>query len=116
MINAFQGNGARVYAIESYPSLQRISGKIAYPCREVRLTFIGKRRFVASTLNLVRILSNGVRACLNDKFDLVVSAERNFMNVLPAFMISRLIRRPLVVVIHHAVRDDYVDRREFPLR
>lgn len=115
MINAFQGNGARVLAIESYPSVQRISGKAAYPCREIRVAFTGKRRFATSMLNLARIMSNGVRACFNgDRFDLVISAERNFMNVLPAFMISRLIRRPLVVVIHHAVRDDYVDRRELP--
>jgi len=113
MIDAFQRNGARVLAIESYPSLKRISGKVAYPCREVSVIVSRKRKFSTSGLNLLRIMFSGIQACLsNRQFDLIISSERNFMNVLPAFAISRLIRKPLVIVIHHAVAEDYVSRKE----
>jgi glycosyltransferase involved in cell wall biosynthesis len=116
MLDAFQKNNAEVLSIESYPSFNRISARVNYPCREVAVIFNRKRRLSASLTNLIRVLSNGIRACLSSKFDLVVSAERNFMNVLPAFMVSRMIRKPLVIVIHHAVRDDYIHRKELPLQ
>lgn len=108
MAAALQERGAKIWAVERYPSFKRLLPHLRYESTEVRLIQTGKRKGASFGINLWRTLVKALKLYATFRpIDVVMSAERNFANVFPAFVLSRLINRPLVIVLHHATDVDF---------
>lgn len=67
----------------------------------------------------IRMTFKGIIACAVDECNLVYVpsihcfGHNNMVNVIPAYVVSLIFRKPLVIVFHHLMPSDYGDRNFF---
>lgn len=92
--------GLKIFALEYEPSLIRSLKHAGYYPVEV------SRKFRDHTiLNIIRFTVYGIKLCIKYKIELVYSVDHFVLeNVVSAFLVSRLCRKPLAIVFHHLAR------------
>ena len=103
--------GVETFALEYKPSLAVKWDYSGYHSFEIN------RKFAKHTvLELIRIILHGVRACASTKCDIIyvpngsVFEYSSTTNLISAYIVSLLCRKPLVIVCHNLSPADYYNR------
>lgn len=106
--------GVDVYALEYAPSLAEMWNTYSYHPLKV------KRRFKNhSLLSMLYLVLYGVIFCIKYKCDIIYLPNHRpcgfspYESVVPAYIVSRLCRKPLVIVFHHLLYVDASERNPF---
>lgn len=103
--------GTEMFVLEYKPSLSEACGYSSYHSIKI------SRRFIDNAiLETARLILKGIKACAEHKINLVYVPIRhcygynNIVNVIPAYIISLILRKPLVIVFHHLQSMDPRDK------
>jgi len=100
--------GVEMVALEYKPALAREWGYLSYSSIEIDRRFINH-----SILEAIRVTLHGIIECVKDKFDIIYVPSRGIFryndttNLVSAYVVSLLFRKPLIVVFHHLTQSDY---------
>ena len=95
--------GVETFALEYHPSLSEEWGYSGYHSIEISRRFINHE-----VLETIRIILHGIKACIRSKCDMIYVPHRIIStNLVSAYVISLLCRKPLVIVFHHLTLRDY---------
>ena len=103
-----------MFVLEYKPSLSETWENPGY--HSIRTS---RRLIEHAIFETVRMTLKGTIACAANKCDLVYVpsihcfAHSNMVNVVPAYVVSLIFRKPLVIVFHHLMPTDYNDRNFF---
>lgn len=103
--------GVETFALEYKPSLAGKWGYSGYHSIGISRRFINH-----AVLEAIRTILHGIRACTRKKCDIVYVPNRAVpgysptTNLISAYVVSLLCRKPLVVIFHHLTPTDYHDK------
>ncbi|MDH5483411.1 MAG: glycosyltransferase family 4 protein [Candidatus Bathyarchaeota archaeon] len=103
--------GVKMFVLEYKPSLSETWGDSGYHSINISQRFIDH-----AILETVRMIIKGIKTCAENKCNVVYVPNRhcyghnNLVNVIPAYVVSLIFRKPLVIVFHHLMPTDPGDR------
>jgi len=103
--------GAETFALEYKPSLAVQWGYSGYHSIEISQRFINH-----TVLEAIRTTLRGIKACIKNKCHIIYVPNRGVFgyssttNLVSAYAVSLLCRKPLVIIFHHLAPTDYNDR------
>jgi glycosyltransferase involved in cell wall biosynthesis len=94
---AYKKMGVSMYAVEYEPSLGRVfgAGYISLPVDHPRT-----KGFLGELLKLLKLSIYVLMACRRYQCGVLYASSSVYLNVLPAYIASRICRLPLVIVFH----------------
>jgi glycosyltransferase involved in cell wall biosynthesis len=102
--------GVDLFVLEYEPSLSETWG---YGCDSIKTD----RRFANhAILETARMILKGIGTCIRSRCDIIYVPIRhcfghnNAVNIIPAYIVSLILRKPLVIVFHHLLPTDLNDR------
>lgn len=97
--------GARVYVIELEPSLQQLVGEQIYESLRINFHLRWGGDAFTHLANLFLLVLAALRLSRRVRFDVVYAYNQDLENVLPAFVIKLLTRKPMVLIFHLFYKD-----------
>jgi len=98
--------GVKTFALEYKPSLAEKWGYSSYHSIEINRRFTNH-----AVLEAARTILHGIKACIRNKCNIVYVPNRvTSGNLISAYTVSLLCRKPLVIVFHHLMQRDYNDK------
>ena len=98
-------NANNLFAIEFQPSLRKLWKSASYESIELPRPRNYPWAF-RLTHYLIQAIRLGLKSPKSSRADIIYSTSHSLDNVIPAFVVSRLSRRPLVVVFHHLLPEE----------
>jgi len=99
-VKQFKKMGITVYVFELVPSLQECRGELIYESLKIRLKLKRRRNPLEQTVILLRLILATLRLASKIPFDVIYAYNQDIENVVPAYILKLILRRPLVIVFH----------------
>ena len=108
LVSRFGRMGIEAYALEAAPSLRRAGVETTFPSVEVKWStkFRTFPNWIQEVLMAIRVTRIVLRLFKRIRYDVIYVNWGTIANTLPAYVISRLMRRPIVFVFHGMSEDD----------
>ncbi len=104
-MRVYRDLGARVYVIELEPSLQQLVGEQIYESLRINFSLRWSGDAFNQLANLFLLVLAAFRLSRRVRFNVVYAYNQDLENVLPAFVIKLLTRKPMVLIFHLFYRD-----------
>jgi len=95
----FKKMGATTYVIELEPSLQECRHESIYTSLKIRLEF-KTRNPLEQVITLLRLIITTFRLSSKVHYDVIYAYNQDIENVMPAYILKLISKKPLVVVFH----------------
>ncbi|MDG6901774.1 MAG: glycosyltransferase [Nitrososphaerota archaeon] len=114
-VEAYRSLGAEVTTVERSPSITGGAGTGGSETAEVKVYSFRENRLPLDALTVISAVRRGVQLSrARPPPDVVLCGDRNWVNLFPAYILSKLLRRPLGIVVHHLDEGDAVSLARRP--
>jgi len=106
--------GVETFALEYEPSLVKLMETPSYhPIKLNHSSFLSKH----SIFETIRMISYGLKSCFKFRIDVIYSPGfwESLPGIIPAYIVSLVGRKPLVVVFHHLRSSDFSEKNPIKL-
>ncbi|MBO3810047.1 MAG: glycosyltransferase, partial [Candidatus Brockarchaeota archaeon] len=104
-MRVYRDLAAKVYVIELEPSLQQLVGEQIYESLRINFSLRWSSDAFNQLANLFLLVLAALRLSRRVGFNVVYTYNQDLENVLPAFVIKLLTRKPIVLIFHLFYKD-----------
>ena len=113
-VDAYRALGADVVTLERSPAITHTTGALGRQSAEVGVRASRENRFPLDVLTVISAIRKGAGLARRSRPDVILCGDRNWVNLLPTYLLSLILSRPYGIVVHHADEGDLINLRRRP--